>query len=226
MEYQRIFQRTKRYRSMYLMLSKRNWNANKAVLFDLDGVLVDACDWHYEALNKALKEVSNTWINRDEHVSDFNGLSTLTKLKMLVDQGRVKEEDIPTISSLKQKYTIQTIEDNTTVDETKVMLCNKLKANGYKVACVTNCIRHTAELMLKACGVHEHMDLIVSNEDSLNNKPHPEPYIKAMVILGCLPENCTIIEDSPTGLEAARLSGASVVKVRNATEVIPEMIKL
>jgi len=47
-----------------------------------------------------------------------------------------------------------------------------------------------------------------------------------MVILGCLPENCTIIEDSPTGLEAARLSGASVVKVRNATEVIPEMIKL
>ena len=208
------------------MLSERRWNANKAVLFDLDGVLVDACDWHYEALNKALKEVSNTYINRDEHEKEFNGLSTLTKLRMLVDLGRVDGKDIPKISSLKQKYTIQTIKDNTTIDQTKVMLCNKLKANGYKVACVTNCIRHTAELMLKACGVHDHMDLIVSNEDSVQNKPHPEPYIKAMVILGCLPENCTIIEDSPTGLEAARLSGATVVEVKNATQVTPEMIKL
>ena len=106
------------------------------------------------------------------------------------------------------------------------MLCNKLKANGYKIACVTNCIRRTAELMLKACGVYEHMDLLVSNEDALYNKPHPEPYIKAMVILECLPENCTIIEDSPKGLEAARLSGAAVIQVNNATEVIPEMIKL
>ena len=208
------------------MLSERNRNANKAVLFDLDGVLVDACDWHYEALNRALREVANTEINREEHVSDFNGLSTLTKLNMLVKQGRLDGSDIPKVASLKQEYTIETIEENTSIDETKVMLCNKLKANGYKIACVTNCIRRTAELMLKACGVYEHMDLLVSNEDALYNNPPPEPYIKAMVILECLPENCTIIEDSPKGLEAARLSGAAVIQVNNATEVIPEMIKL
>lgn len=199
---------------------------NKAVLFDLDGVLVDACDWHYKALNRALEEVSNTYINQEEHIKEFNGLPTLTKLSMLVERGRVEREDIPTISSLKQEYTIEIIENNTDVDAAKVMLCDRLKVNGFKLACVTNSIRRTAELMLKACGVYDQMDLIVSNEDSLNNKPHPEPYIKAMVILDCLPENCTIIEDSPTGLEAARLSGAKVVKVKNATEVTPEIIKL
>tara|TARA_R110000824_G_scaffold348025_3_gene534776 strand:- start:1389 stop:1610 length:222 start_codon:yes stop_codon:yes gene_type:complete len=70
------------------------------------------------------------------------------------------------------------------------------------------------------------IDLLVSNEDSLNNKPHPEPYIKAMVLLNCLPENCTIIEDSPKGLEAARLSGANVIEVKNSTEVTTENINL
>ena len=201
-------------------------NANKAVLFDLDGVLVDACDWHYEALNRALEDVAGTRINREEHITTFNGLTTLSKLNMLAEAGRLEREDMCKISPLKQQYTKETIKNNLCVDNTKVNLLKHLKSNGYKIACVTNSIRETATLMLTLCGIMDFIDLLVSNEDSLNNKPHPEPYIKAMVLLNCLPENCTIIEDSPKGLEAARLSGAEVIKVKNATEVTPENIKL
>ena len=60
---------------------------NKAVLFDLDGVLVDACDWHYEALNRALKQVSNYEISREDHTTTYNGLPTKRKLQMLADVG-------------------------------------------------------------------------------------------------------------------------------------------
>jgi len=201
-------------------------NANKAVLFDLDGVLVDACDWHYEALNKALLSVAGTYINREEHLSTFNGLATLTKLNFLEMEGRLHREDVSRVAQLKQLHTTETIKDNLFVDNTKVELLKRLKEDGYKVACVTNCIKGTATLMLTLCGVIDFIDLVVSNEDCIHNKPHPEPYIKAMVLLNCLPENCTIIEDSPKGLEAARLSGAEVIKVKNATEVTPENIKL
>ena len=208
------------------MLEQRRMNANKAVLFDLDGVLVDACDWHYEALNRALEDVAGTRINREEHITTFNGLTTLSKLNMLAEAGRLEREDMCKISPLKQQYTKETIKNNLCVDNTKVNLLKHLKSNGYKIACVTNSIRETATLMLTLCGIMDFIDLLVSNEDSLNNKPHPEPYIKAMVLLNCLPENCTIIEDSPKGLEAARLSGANVIEVKNSTEVTTENINL
>jgi len=84
---------------------------NKAVLFDLDGVLVDACDWHYEALNRSLKEVANYTISREDHVTTYNGLPTKRKLRALVDLGIIREDDLEVISDLKQEYTKEVIEE-------------------------------------------------------------------------------------------------------------------
>ena len=63
----------------------------KAILYDLDGVLVDATEWHYESLNDALKDVAGFIIKRDEHISTFNGIPTMKKLEILHDQGRLKK---------------------------------------------------------------------------------------------------------------------------------------
>ena len=52
----------------------------KAILYDLDGVLVDATEWHYESLNIALKEIAGFIIERSEHVSTFNGIPTKKKM--------------------------------------------------------------------------------------------------------------------------------------------------
>ena len=198
-------------------------NFTKAVLFDLDGVLVDACDWHYEALNRALKEVADYKISRHDHETKFNGLPTKVKLRILADQGIIKEDQMQEISDLKQKLTIQVIEDLCKVDDSKVQLMRKLKQEGFKIACVTNSIRNTALMMLKKSGVHEYMDCIISNEDITHTKPHPEAYIKALVMLGCIPSNAIIVEDSPKGIQAAEMTGAKVVVVANATEVNEDM---
>jgi beta-phosphoglucomutase len=198
---------------------------NKAVLFDLDGVLVDACHWHYEALNRALKEVANYIISEEDHFATYNGLPTLTKLKILEDKHIIRKDDFYKISELKQAYTILVIEEFCAESLPKIIMMEHLKSEGYKLGCVTNSIRKTAKLMLKNSGIIRYLDVILSNEDSTFNKPHPEPYIKALVTLNSLPENSVIVEDSPKGLEAARLTGCKVIQVKNATEVTKDLFR-
>ena len=64
----------------------------EAMLYDLDGVLVDATEWHYISLNLALKEVTGSAIERKEHISTFNGIPTMKKLEILYEQKRVRRD--------------------------------------------------------------------------------------------------------------------------------------
>src|SRR5690242_8021246 len=110
----------------------------KCVLFDLDGVLVEACDWHYHALNKALKDAANTEISLDEHMSDFNGLPTNVKLEKLVSLGRIYGSQVDYIWRMKQDFTLDAIREFGKIDHVKIDLMQSLKALGLKIACVTN----------------------------------------------------------------------------------------
>ena len=74
----------------YVRISQSIGKMIKAILYDLDGVLVDATEWHYESLNAALKEVCGFIINRDEHVSTFNGIPTIKKLEILQNSSNIE----------------------------------------------------------------------------------------------------------------------------------------
>tara|TARA_B100001094_G_scaffold333124_1_gene408801 strand:- start:32153 stop:32779 length:627 start_codon:yes stop_codon:yes gene_type:complete len=195
-------------------------NKIKAILYDLDGVLIDACDWHYHSLNRALKEVVGYDINREDHVSTFNGLPTNTKLDMLGVIGENARE----VWRKKQDYTIDVIEEMATPMEEKTELHEETKSMGIKSCCVTNSINMTAELMLKKTDQLKYMDFIIANESVENNKPHPDCYLLAMSSLQLKPEECLIVEDSPKGLEAAYDTGAHVLEVENSSEVNKESI--
>jgi beta-phosphoglucomutase-like phosphatase (HAD superfamily) len=144
----------------------------EAVLFDLDGVLVDACDWHYEALNEALEICGYDVITKEDHLKKFNGLPTRVKLNMF----GVNEKDTLTINKLKQKNTLKIIKNNSKIMFEKIELHQYLKSCGYKIGCVTNSIKETAIEMLKSTGQLNYIDILVTNEDVLNNKPSPECY--------------------------------------------------
>ena len=197
----------------------------KLVIFDLDGVLVDACDWHRDALNLALSEISKTQIGFEEHYSTFNGIPTKKKLEILIEQGRVEDRDKQKIFDVKQTKTIDIIKNTAKFRYEKVELINRLKSEGLKVACFTNSIRETAVLMLEKTGVLELFDLILTNQDVDIPKPNPEGYIKTMKFFNCGPENTVIIEDSPKGVEAAKASKAKVVIVKNPDSVNVDLIK-
>jgi len=174
----------------------------EAVLFDLDGVLVDACDWHYEALNQALINNGYNPINRDDHLLKFNGLPTKIKLNML----NISNDKAEKINKEKQKYTLDIIENTAKIMPEKIELHQYLKSQNIKIACVTNSIKETAEKMLIQTGQMPYIDLLISNEHVKQNKPHPECYNSAIQILKVNPINVMCVEDSPKGIQAAMAS--------------------
>ena len=197
----------------------------KLFIFDLDGVLVDACDWHRDALNEALQEVCNYVISEEEHVSTFNGIPTKEKLKILSQRGIVDESLHSQINDLKQEKTISIIEKNANIRQEKIDLIDELKRNNHHVACYTNSIRRTAKLMLQKTGILDKFDFVLTNQDVKAPKPAPDGYLQVMEKFGVASENCYIIEDSPKGLKAAYASGANVIEVKNADEVDLNLIR-
>jgi len=188
----------------------------KCIFFDLDGVLVDACEWHYASLNMALSKNGFKPITRAQHISTYNGLPTNTKLDIM----GIPIEKRHQIWEDKQNLTIQAIEENSEYDQSKIEMHQWLKESGIKIACVTNSITKTASLMLKCTGQMEYMDLLVSNEMVKNPKPSPEGYLLAVEHFDAQPSECIVVEDSEKGLMAARKSGCLIWQVKNATEVI------
>lgn len=191
----------------------------------MDGVLIDACEWHRIALNEALKEICNYEISLEQHYSEFNGLPTKVKLKKLQEKGIVKKHLFETIESIKQEKTIQIINKFASKRQEKIDLMLFLKSKNIKVACYTNSIRMTAELMLKKIGVLELLDLLITNQDVSVSKPDPEGYIKCMNFFNIDKKNTIIVEDSPKGLEAAKKSGALYVQVKSPDEVMINILE-
>jgi HAD superfamily hydrolase (TIGR01509 family) len=188
----------------------------KLIIFDLDGVLVEAKNLHFEALNKALgKEYAISW---KEHLSKYDGLKTNQKLEMLSKEKGLPVELHSKVWEDKQKYTLEELRA-LKPNQTLQSVMSALSEDGFKLAVCSNSIRKTVLTVLSKLGIMEFMDLVISNEDVKNSKPHPEMYWKAISMMSCLPEETLIIEDSPYGLLAASRSKSHILRVKNPKEV-------
>jgi len=197
----------------------------KLILFDLDGVLADTKEVHYSALNEALALIDPKYvISYEEHIERFDGLKSKAKLQMLTNERGLPTSLHEEVYANKQETTIQEF-SKLKVDEDKVSILKTLREQGYKIGCCTNCIRRTAMVALSKIGVLEFLDYILTNDDVINAKPHPEIYWKAMSEAKVLPEETLIIEDSPQGLLSASRSKADVLRVDNASDVTLEKIQ-
>jgi len=196
----------------------------KLIIFDLDGVLVQAKNMHFDALNEALSEVNPGYkIDWSEHLNKYDGLKTFQKLDLLTKEKGLPSEIHKQVWERKQQLTLgklSTIEPNEQLIDTLVNLYN----DGFKLAVCSNSIRRTCLTVLSKLGLIEYLDLIISNEDVKNGKPHPEMYWKAISMMSCLPEETLIIEDSPYGLLAASRSKSYILRVKNPTEVTTKNI--
>jgi HAD superfamily hydrolase (TIGR01509 family) len=188
----------------------------KLIIFDLDGVLVEAKNIHFDALNEALgSKYSIEW---NEHLSKYDGLKTNQKLEMLTKEKGLPTELYKQIWDEKQRLTLKKLSD--LKPSTQLQICmSSLVSQGYKIACCSNSIRKTVLTVLSKLGIIEYFDLILSNEDVKNSKPHPEIYWKAISMTGYLPEETLIIEDSPFGLLAASRSKSHVMRVGSPKDI-------
>jgi HAD superfamily hydrolase (TIGR01509 family) len=185
----------------------------KAILFDMDGVLVEAKEWHYQALNQALEAKCIKAISRHEHLSTYDGLPTKDKLRKHPETRGLSPEQHAEINTLKQKYTCELIEINCTPNSAIIELMEYLGSQGIRMACCSNSIRSSVEMMLGKSGILQYMDFLISNEDVENSKPAPDMYLKAIGRLGLKPTEVIICEDNITGITAALHSGGYVLEI-------------
>ena len=196
----------------------------KLIIFDLDGVLVNARELHYEALNKALDTIDNKFvISRDEHLSTYDGLSTTKKLEMLTKSKGLSKDSHNIVWRLKQEKTVSII-DKFSPDFRVKDILRRLKDSGYEIACCTNSIRETAKLQLIRKGFMEYIDVLYTNQDVNKPKPHPEMYMKCMLRFGLSPKQTLIIEDSHHGRKGALESGGHLCAVKDCEDVTYEKI--
>lgn len=196
----------------------------KAILFDMDGVIVDAKEWHYESLNKSLK-LFGYEIGRLEHLEKYDGLPTKIKLKMLSEKKGLPDSLSSLINKVKQIYTSKLMNGRCRPMFIHQLALFTLKKEGYKIAVCSNSIRKTVEVMLSKTKLIDYVDFFISNEDVENPKPHPEMYIKASKRFNLHPKECLVIEDNIRGIKSATSSGCELMVVDNIYDVTLKNIK-
>jgi len=195
----------------------------KAILFDMDGVLIDARDWHYEALNRALGHFGYR-ISRESHLSTFDGLPTRQKLQILTSSRGIPQGLHGFLNDLKQAYTLEISYQRCKPMFNHQYALSRLKKEGYKLAVCSNSVRQTIEAMMKLSSLSTYLDLIMSNQDVEKGKPDPEIYLQTMEILEVEPHECLILEDNVHGIEAAIASGGHLLKIGHPDDVTCQAI--
>ena len=189
----------------------------KLVIFDLDGVLIDSKEYHFEALNLALGEEFK--INKKEHLAEYDGLPTLAKLNLLSEKKGLSKNKFDQIWREKQENTLKIFNESITKDYELMQYFKQLVDEGYKIAVASNSIRNTVKIILLRLGLLEFVDIYVSNEDVVRNKPYPEMYWKCMIALGALPKDTVIVEDSVIGRKGALDSKCHMIPVENRLDL-------
>lgn len=196
----------------------------KAIIFDMDGVLIEAKEWHYEALNQALGLFGYA-IERHEHLTSYDGLPTKIKLQRLSAEKSLPIHLHGFINEMKQKYTMELIHRHCRPRFNHEYALSRLKAEGFKLAVASNSIRETVDSMMEQASLQTYLDFTLSNQDVKQSKPDPEIYLTAIKRLGLTPTECLIVEDNENGIKAARASGAHLLAVRTVDDVTYTNIK-
>lgn len=190
----------------------------KAVIFDMDGVLIDAKSWHYQALNKSL-ELLGYSISRYDHLVTYDGLPTCKKLEMLSMERGLPRALHEFISKMNQIYTMEYAFVQCKPVFHHQYALSRLKAEGYRLALASNSIRPTVNIMTEKADLAQFFEFTLSNYDVAKAKPDPEIYFTAIERLALAPDQCLVVEDNQNGIKAARASGAHVMVVKNTNDV-------
>lgn len=198
----------------------------KLAIFDLDGVVIDLKECHFDSLNSALLSLHPKYvIGIDEHYKFYDGLPTMKKLKMLTKYKELPMSSYDLVMKRKQDYTLKFIYNNVTPSKNIIETFQYLKDHDVNVCVASNSVSNTIYSVLTKLEILHLVDKVFSNQDVKHPKPNPEIYFKAISHFGVVPEETLIAEDSPYGLEAAYQSGANVYRVRNSHDVTIANIK-
>jgi beta-phosphoglucomutase len=193
----------------------------QAVIFDMDGVLIDAKEWHYQALNDALEQLGYLPITREEHEHTYDGLPTLAKLRQLATVGRVPADATvhEAINQLKQELTISVTKQLCKPYAPHLEAVQALKQQNRRLAVASNSVRSSVDEMMLLSGLAPYLEFTLSNQDVPRAKPFPDLYLEALRLLKLPASACLVVEDNEKGIQAAQAAGLAVLAVEGVHQV-------
>jgi pyrophosphatase PpaX len=185
----------------------------KAVLFDLDGTLVDSSGAIIKAVEKALESKGLT-CNRAK-VARIIGLPLENIFGILAPN--LPEEEIWQLVHEYRKYYMKHHLENTTIHPSAQMVLRKLKAKGLKLGIITSKYREPVMDVLSHFGISELFDVIVTGYEVIKHKPAPDIVLEAAKRLRVDPKQCVVVGDSPLDVQAGKQAGAFTIAVLSTT---------
>jgi len=188
-------------------------NLIKAVIFDLDGVIVDTAHYHYLAWKKLAAELGIDLSPQDNE--RLKGVSRMQSLEIILDLGGVSlpEKQKETIASKKNRWFLEYVDQMTPADVFPGVkeLITRLKKNGIKIGLASS--SKNAARVLELLQINDLFDAVVDGTMIVNSKPDPEIFILAAHKLQLQPNECVVFEDAEAGVEAALAAGMKCVGV-------------
>ena len=194
---------------------------NKAILWDLDGTLVDSAEYHWIAWRETLAAEGVT-ITYDQFLASF-GQKNDRILKKWLPEGSTPDT-IERIGAGKEaQYRRLAVARGLTPLPGATEWVSRLKADGWQQAIASSAPRQNVEVMLQALELRDYFDAVTSAEDVTAGKPDPQVFLVAASRLNMRASQCVVVEDAAAGVEAARRAGMRCVGVSRTEQLAADV---
>jgi beta-phosphoglucomutase family hydrolase len=190
-----------------------------AILWDLDGVIVDSAPFHYEAYRRVLA-ARGVLLSEERFRKELLGLRNEAILQALL--GATGPAEARRLAAQKEAIFRRLLRGRVRALPGALPLLRRARQAGLRQAIVSSTPRRNIATILKELGAGELLDAVVGEEDAARGKPDPEGFLIAAARLGVPPQGCVVIEDAPQGIAAGKAAGMRVIAV--STTRPPELL--
>lgn len=184
----------------------------KAIIFDMDGVLIDSTEYIWKSFNLLLKDQGVQFSDAD--IKKYLGISLRDQLNIWEKEYGIKRYNLEEFSRKSGEIELELMKKELHPNKSLNKFLKEAKEKGIKLAVATSSLRWRAERILGLLQIKEIFNAIVTAEDVENHKPNPDIFLEAAKQINSLPENCIVIEDAANGIEAARRGFMKVVAMK------------
>lgn len=184
----------------------------KAVIFDMDGVLIDSVELGIRSRKKLLAQYNVDLDKVPDPQGEAHRAASLKSLLLSVKNHygiHIDHDEFARISRENMRHDLQ--EHGVSADPSLTAFLEELKQHNIICAIVSSGLREGLDIKLNVLGIRQYFSVIVTGSDVKQHKPHPEPYLYALKKLGLPAKDCIIFEDSLTGVQAGQAAGCKVI---------------
>ena len=189
----------------------------QAVLFDMDGLLVDTEPLWFDVELEVMAKLGGEWTQADQ--SAVLGSSSAMAARYMIQRSGA-DTDPAVVVRWMDDGIVRRVREQVIILPGAVALLEDLHAAGVPCGLVSASVRPMVDAVLARVGA-AHFAVTISGDDVSRNKPDPEPYLKAIAALDADPSRCVVLEDSPNGVAAGLAAGCQVVAVPHAATIQP-----